>query len=63
MFDKIKYDNEYIKNNYDTYQMTFKKGKKAELQKIATNSKIKLSELIKLALNEYFENHDIDFKL
>lgn len=31
-FNKVKYDNDYIKNNYDQVRFTVKKGKKEELK-------------------------------
>lgn len=51
-FDKVKYDNEFNKQNYDSILLRVPKGKKAELQDYAKCNDISLSRLIMLALEE-----------
>lgn len=52
-FNKVKYDNDYIKNNYDQVRFTVKKGKKEELKihcgKFGYKS---LNDFINQAVNE-----------
>mgnify|MGYP002515474955 CR=1 FL=1 len=52
-FNKVKYDNDYIKNNYDQVRFTVKKGKKEELQKHCKEFGYKsLNSFINEAVNE-----------
>lgn len=49
-FDKVKYDNEYTRQNYDRQEFLLPKGKKAVLKKVAMEHGKTVSELIIEAL-------------
>lgn len=49
-FDKVKYDNEYIKNNYDRLTITLPKGKKELYKQKAEKRNMSLTQLITLLL-------------
>lgn len=52
-FNKVKYDNNYIKNNYDQVRFTVKKGKKEELKVHCIKFGYKsLNDFINKAVNE-----------
>lgn len=52
-FNKVKYDNDYIKNNYDQVRFTVKKGKKEELKVHCIKFGYKsLNDFINKAVNE-----------
>lgn len=51
-FDKIAYDNEYIKNNYDVIKLTVPKGGKPQLQGHAISRGEKLNAFIRRAIRE-----------
>lgn len=52
-FNKVKYDNDYIKNNYDQVRFTVKKGKKEELKAHCSKYGYKsVNDFIKQAVNE-----------
>lgn len=52
-FNKVKYDNDYIKNNYDQVRFTVKKGKKEELKIHCSKFGYKsLNDFINKAVNE-----------
>lgn len=52
-FNKVKYDNDYIKNNYDQVRFTVKKGKKEELKVHCIKFGYKsVNDFIKQAVNE-----------
>lgn len=55
-FNKVKYDNDYIKNNYDQVRFTVKKGKKEELKVHCIKFGYKsLNDFINKAVNEKIE--------
>lgn len=54
-FDKIKYQNEFNKANYDRIEIVVPKGKKAELKEIIKASGQSMSEYINQAINERIE--------
>ena len=45
-FDKVKYNNDYIKNNYDSLRVVIPKGIKTKLQQYCKNQGISLNKLI-----------------
>ena len=45
-FDKVKYNNDYIKNNYDSLRIVVPKGIKAKLQQYCKSQGISLNKLI-----------------
>lgn len=52
-FNKVKYDNDYIKNNYDQVRFTVKKGKKEELKEHCSKFGYKsVNDFINQAVNE-----------
>ena len=52
-FNKVKYDNDYIKNNYDQVRFTVKKGKKEELKEHCGKYGYKsVNDFINQAVNE-----------
>lgn len=52
-FNKVKYDNDYIKNNYDQVRFTVKKGKKEELKIHCSKFGYKsVNDFINQAVNE-----------
>ena len=52
-FNKVKYDNNYIKNNYDQVRFTVKKGKKEELKEHCSKFGYKsVNDFITQAVNE-----------
>ena len=55
-FNKVKYDNDYIKNNYDQVRFTVKKGKKEELKIHCSKFGYKsVNDFINQAVNEKIE--------
>lgn len=55
-FDKVKYDNEFIKNSYDQVRFLVKKGKKQELQEHIKKFGYKsVNSFINDAVNEKIE--------
>lgn len=54
-FDKMAYDNEYIKNNYDVIKLTVPKGEKPQLQEHAISRGEKLNTFIRRAIRETIE--------
>ena len=55
-FNKVKYDNDYIKNNYDQVRFTVKKGKKEELKEHCNKFGYKsLNDFITQSVNEKIE--------
>lgn len=55
-FNKVKYDNDYIKNNYDQVRFTVKKGKKEELKIHCSKFGYKsMNDFINKAVNEKIE--------
>ena len=53
-FDKVKYDNDFTRENYDRLSVNIPKGKKAVLQKEAADRGISVTALIVEALEGYF---------
>lgn len=53
-FDKIKYDNEYIKDNYDGISIRVKKGKNKLLKQRADELGISVNQLIIRALEKTY---------
>ena len=58
-FDKIKYANEYIKNNYDSLRITTLKGNKDILKEYCKNSGTTINALINRLLYEYAAKNNI----
>lgn len=59
-FNKVKYDNEFQKNNYDRINLLVKKGKKEELKEHCGKYGYKsLNDFIAQAVNEKIER-DLD---
>lgn len=53
-FDKIRYDNEYIKDNYDGISIRVKKGKNKLLKQRADELGISVNQLIIRALEKTY---------
>lgn len=49
--------NEFIKEKYDRFNLTFPKGKKEVYQDLARTEGLSLNALINKLLEEYAENH------
>lgn len=49
--------NEFIKEKYDRFNLTFPKGKKDEYQNIAKENGTSLNSLINQLLEDYVNNH------
>lgn len=49
--------NEFIKEKYDRFNLTFPKGKKDEYQNIAKENGISLNSLINQLLEDYAKSH------
>ncbi len=54
-FDKVKYDAEYAKANYDVIRATIPKGRGADVRKLASSRGISVSQLIVRALEECYK--------
>ena len=59
-FDKIKYDNAYIKNNYDSLRITTLKGNKDILKEYCKNNGTTINALVNKLLYEYAERNGIE---
>ena len=57
-FDKVKYDNQYIKDNKDRLSFLMPKGRKAEIQAYARSAGVTASEWINQAILEKMERQD-----
>lgn len=55
-YDKIKYNNEFNKNNYDSLRIVVPKGIKSKLQKYCKQQGISLNKLI----NNFIDTLPID---
>lgn len=55
-YDKIKYNNEFNKNNYDSLRIVVPKGVKPKLQEYCKRQGISLNKLI----NNYIETLPLD---
>ena len=53
-FDKVGYDNEYQKQNYDRISVFVPKGKRDELKDLAAEKRVSVNELIITAIEEYY---------
>ena len=51
-FDKVKYDNEYIANNYDRVNLTMPKGKKDKVLQHAKQKGESVNAFINRAIDE-----------
>jgi len=51
-FNKVKYDNDYIANNYDRINLTVKKGKKEIIAEHATKSGESVNAFINRIIDE-----------
>lgn len=60
-FDKVKYDNQYIKDNKDRLSFLMPKGRKAEIQAYARSAGVTASEWINQAILEKMERQDKAF--
>lgn len=49
--------NEFIKEKYDRFNLTFPKGKKDVYQELARQEHLSLNALINKLLDEYEQNH------
>ena len=54
-FDKSKYDNDFVRSNYDRISVNVPKGKKAEMKKVADEKGISINQLIINALEECYK--------
>lgn len=54
-FDQVKYQNDYIRENYDRISLVFPKGKKAEIREAAMKEGVSMSEYILTAVAEKLE--------
>lgn len=57
-FDQIKYQNEFIKTNYDRINLLVPKGKKEDLKALAAAKGQSLNTLINQAIEEYIKNSE-----
>lgn len=53
----IQYKNEFIKEKYDRFNLTFPKGKKDEYQNLAKTHGMSLNALINQLLEDYAKKH------
>ena len=60
-FDKVKYDNQYIKDNKYRLSFLMPKGRKAEIQAYARSAGVTASEWINQAILEKMELQDKAF--
>lgn len=51
-FDQVKYQNDYIRENYDRISLAFPKGEKAAIKEAARKEGISMSEYILAAVAE-----------
>ena len=58
-FNKVKYNNAYIKNNYDSLRITTLKGNKDILKEYCKNSGTTINTLVNRLLYEYAEKNNI----
>ncbi len=54
-FDKNKYDNEYVRLNYDRFSLTAPKGRKAEIKEAAKAAEMSLNEYILTAVADFIK--------
>lgn len=57
-FDKVRYDNNYIKNNYDRINFVMPKGLKEEIKEYAKRNKTSATDWIIQAIKEKMERQD-----
>ena len=51
-FDQVKYQNDYIRENYDRIRLAFPKGEKAAIKEAARKEGVSMSEYILAAVDE-----------
>lgn len=51
-FDQVKYQNDYIRENYDRINLAFPKGEKAAIKEAARKEGVSMSEYILAAVDE-----------
>lgn len=51
-FDKVKYDDDFRRQNYDRFLVTVRKGDKAKLQSLASKNGMPLNRFIVETLSE-----------
>ena len=51
-FDQVKYQNDYIRENYDRISLAFPKGEKAAIKEAARKEGVSMSEYILAAVDE-----------
>ena len=54
-YEKIKYNNQYNKENYDKITILVPRGEKDEWKAFAKQNGISLTEMIRRAVADYFE--------
>ena len=54
-YEKIKYNNAYNKENYDRITVMVPKGEKDEWKALAKKKGLSLTEMVRLAVADYFE--------
>lgn len=54
-YEKIKYNNQYNKENYDKITILVPRGEKDEWKAFAQQNGISLTEMIRRAVADYFE--------
>lgn len=57
-FDKIKYNNDFISQNYDRINLTVPKGKKAVIQEYAKSKGESLNSFINKAIDKAISTKD-----
>ena len=51
-FDQVKYQNDYIRENYDRISLAFPKGEKDAIKEAARREGVSMSEYILMAVSE-----------
>ncbi len=54
-FDQIRYNNDYIRRNYDRFSLTAPKGRKAEIKEAAKAAEMSLNEYILTAVADFMK--------
>ena len=62
MKHKVKYDNEYMKNNYDRINFLMPKGTKEEIKAYAESVGQSSGEWMRNAIKEKMQRQDAEFK-
>ena len=55
-FDRVTYQNEFNKKNYDRITVMAPKGMKSELKRLADSNGVSVNKLIMSAINQYITN-------